>query len=1577
MRNRVLTSVLVCCALGYAACSGAALTTATASFEPSDISFEANRSFHNVLVDGCVTLSEVGEPDLPVRILRFVIPADTRVEDVVSSCGGVVELPGTHRVAPAQPGAPTGVTPEWVEPAARVYSSDALFPAVRVEYLGDGYLGGHRIASVAVHPLQYAPLSGRLFLATDISVELTLVQGADRSEPRGRLSTRSDETYRRLVRSMVVNPEDVLDGRSAHTATDSDAEGFLPRYTPSLEGSGVEYVIITCEAFESRFQDFADWKTRLGVPAVVRTLSWIDQNYTGGVDLPERIRFFIKDAYSSWGTTYVLLGGDTGIVPERRIKSLYQGGAMIPADIYFSSLEGDWNDDGDELFGEGWGGLDAPGDSADLYPDVFVGRAPVWDIVELDTFISKCRAYVEEPQVHFTDRNLFLAEVLFPYDWESGDFSLDGATHVMEPISDLFPGDVHLSKLYDNYYDFPESSPLNSSVSIDSLEAGYNIAFHVGHGNKDIMRVSNNNYITMSDVSSLSNSLTKSSFLWLLDCTTAAIDFDCIAERALNNPNGGAVGAFGPTRFEYPSTSKSYLWEWVDLLYTYDVCNVGETCALAKAAFAAPEISGQENTHRWTQLTLLLLGDPGLPLWTSRARSLNVSHGSSVTVGQSGLSVTVADGTPVEGALVCVMKDGDVYERALTGVDGVADLSITPDTEGTLNIAVTARNYIPSESSMSVTAAPGAHLYVEAVGVDDDGFGESSGNGNGRAEAGELVELGVEIRNSGVVEASSVTALLTTSDLNVTINDSTEMIGSLLPGAAVSVGAAFRFAASDACPAEHDAVFTVELVDGARMIWTDEITVRIHRPDPGGLFLQIDDSAGDGDGTPEAGETISLTLEIVNDGTGDADAVSGTLSAPAGGMTVVDGTDVWGDVPAGETRTGSTGFQLVVGADPEELLLLELTDSYGRVWTSHLDLLRPAAPGSIWARVKRTTITLYWTPVADQDLRGYTVHRSGSLAGPYERVSDGVLGSATFCADDGLAENTLYHYYITAVDSSGNRSDATDVISVSTNPPSQSGWPLSTGGGMYSSPAVADLDGDGILEVIVASEHVYAWHVDGFEVVDGDGDPRTGGVFETDGTGGYRSSPAVGEVDGDPGVEIVAAAWADVGRTDGGVYEVFAWNAEDGSLLPGWPTTTKKLCWASPALADLDGDGRSEVVIACADGFLYCWSSDGSEFIDGDANPATDGVFADLHGSWAYGSTAVADIDGDGVLDLIQPATNDSVYAFRADGSRVEGWPVYVEARSMCSPAVGDVDGDGELEVAVRSNSSRCWLLEGDGTVMDGWPRTVISAGDFSPSPVLADIVGDGCLEVILVGKTGLVLATDYLGNTLPGWPKNLGADTSASPAVADVDDDPEMEIIIGCDSGKLYAFDVDGEIVAGWPIQTDADIVASATVCDLDGDGDNEVIVGGLDTNVYVWDSAGSYDGGDGVEWGSFLHDSWRTQLHGFTIPTGVDDGEDESFGLPVFALEQNCPNPFNPVTTIGFTVPEGEGADAHVSLAIYAVDGSLVKTLVSGRETRGRHIVVWDGRDASGNRVASGVYFYRLAHDERVESRSMVLMK
>jgi hypothetical protein len=1571
MRNRVLTTTLVVCLVGCAVSSSAALNAAPVSYGREDISFAANRSFLDVGIDGCVSLSEVGEPDLPAQILQFVIPADARVDDVVLACGEIIELDGAHRVAPAQPGTPTGVEPRWAEPDPAVYSSDRPYPASRVRYLGDGYMGGYRIASVAVYPLQYTPKSGRLLLATDMSVRLELRQGADRSHPRERISARADDTYRHMVASIVANPEDLPPAPAARAGA-PDGGGFLPCQGPSLEGSGVEYVIVTSAEFESRFQDFADWKTRQGVPAVVRTLTWIEQNYPGGVDLPERIRHFIQDAYSSWGTTYVLLGGDTDVVPERRILSTYQGGEMIPADIYFSSLEGDWNGDGDELFGEGCSGEVSPGDSVDLYPDVFVGRAPVSDVVELDTFIAKCHAYVEDPELHFTDRNLFLAEVLFPYDWESGPFSLDGATHVMEPVVDVFPGDLHLTKLYANHTEFADSQPLGAVAAIDSLSAGYNIAFHVGHGSKDIIRVSNNNYITMSDMSSLSNGLNKSSFVWLLNCTTAAIDFDCIAERALNNPEGAAMSAFGSTRLEFPSTAKEYLWEWIDLLYTDGIQNMGETCALSKAAFAAPEISGYENTHRWTQLATVLLGDPQLPLWTSRAQGMDVSHEPDVCIGESVFLVTVTDGAPVEGAMVCVMKDDEIYERALTGADGVASLSITPDTEGAMSVFVTAANRISSESSVVVTAAPAAHLYVGNAGIDDDCSGWSVGNGNGRVEAGECVELDLEVRNSGVSESAGVTAVLSTSDPNVTLIDDLELFGPIGSDDASLALGAFLFAAETSCPDEHDVELTVELSDSTRVLWTDEIVVRIHRPEMSVLFLSTDDD------DPAPGEVIDLVLEIANVGTGTADGVAGTLTAPQGGATIIDGSETWGDVADGQTSAGGSGFQVEVGPDPAEPLLLELWDAHGSAWTAWIELVRPSTPDSTWVEVKGTTIELYWSAVDDADLHGYTVHRSLSPEGPFERVNVGVITSACLFADSGLAENTLYHYRVASVDSSGNRSEMTPVFSVSTNPPTQAGWPLATHGGMYSSPAVVDLDGDGSMEVIVSSEHIYAWDADGVELIDGDGDPRTTGIFEIDGSGGYRCSPAVGEIDGDPGLEIVASAWANVGDADAGIYEIYAWNAEDGSVVPGWPASTKQLCWSSPVLADLDRDGRSEVAIACADGKLYCWSPDGSEFIDGDNNASTEGVFADLDASYVYGSAAAADLDGDGVLELIQPAANDSVYAFRADGSRLPGWPVGVESRSMCSPAVGDVDGDGELEVAVGSNSSKFWLLEADGTVMDGWPKSVSTFGDFPPSPVLADLTGDDRLEVIIAGRGGTVLVTDFMGNDLPGWPLSLVSNTSSSPAVADLDGDHEMEILIGCDCGKIYAFDVRGDVLAGWPIETDAELFGSPAVCDLDGDGDSEVVIGGMDTKVYVWDCPGAYLDGDGVQWGMFLHDPMRTQNHGFQTPTGVEDWEDEAVDRPALALEQNCPNPFNPVTTIGFTVPGGNEREAEVSLVVYAVDGSLVRTLFAGSLPCGtRQSVPWDGTDASGNRVASGVYFYRLTQGAAVESRSMVLMK
>jgi flagellar hook assembly protein FlgD len=88
---------------------------------------------------------------------------------------------------------------------------------------------------------------------------------------------------------------------------------------------------------------------------------------------------------------------------------------------------------------------------------------------------------------------------------------------------------------------------------------------------------------------------------------------------------------------------------------------------------------------------------------------------------------------------------------------------------------------------------------------------------------------------------------------------------------------------------------------------------------------------------------------------------------------------------------------------------------------------------------------------------------------------------------------------------------------------------------------------------------------------------------------------------------------------------------------------------------------------------------------------------------------------------------------------------------------------------------------------------------------------------------------------------------------------------------------------------------------------------------------------------------------------------------------LEQNLPNPFNPLTTIRFVLPTA----SHATLEIVDVAGRHIRTLVDQSLAKGDHQVVWDGRDNHGNSVASGVYLYRLHSDGLDQSRKMVLLK
>ncbi len=107
--------------------------------------------------------------------------------------------------------------------------------------------------------------------------------------------------------------------------------------------------------------------------------------------------------------------------------------------------------------------------------------------------------------------------------------------------------------------------------------------------------------------------------------------------------------------------------------------------------------------------------------------------------------------------------------------------------------------------------------------------------------------------------------------------------------------------------------------------------------------------------------------------------------------------------------------------------------------------------------------------------------------------------------------------------------------------------------------------------------------------------------------------------------------------------------------------------------------------------------------------------------------------------------------------------------------------------------------------------------------------------------------------------------------------------------------------------------------------------------------------------------------------IIVAVDDEENVAPTRRVFALAQNHPNPFNPLTTINFSLPQSE----QVKLAVYAMDGHRVASLLSDQLPAGAHQVTWNGKNDRGQQVASGTYFYRLQAGANVATKRMVLLK
>lgn len=362
----------------------------------------------------------------------------------------------------------------------------------------------------------------------------------------------------------------------------------------------------------------------------------------------------------------------------------------------------------------------------------------------------------------------------------------------------------------------------------------------------------------------------------------------------------------------------------------------------------------------------------------------------------------------------------------------------------------------------------------------------------------------------------------------------------------------------------------------------------------------------------------------------------------------------------------------------------------------------------------------------------------------------------------------------------------------------------------------------------------------------------------TQGTIGQpMSSPAIGDVTGDGVPDVV------VGSLDGTVTVL---DPRSGAVLRQFVVQPGAMIQTAPTLIDVNGDGVRDVVVGTVRNLkgvpgssrvkIYDLTGGGQRVLF----DAGDSGEANLSGF--FGAPVVGDITGNGALEVVALGLDHRLHAWRLNGSIVPGFPTYTYDTSLSSPALADVTRDGAKEIVFggdmdeinqpRPPGGYLWVVDGKGDPLPGYPLRVGGEVIWS-SPAVADLNGNGRLDAVVgTGRNfghsdqRQLYAVDLLARQpLVGWPRTLTGNTMGSPALAQLDGDAALEVVTMTGDARVHRLEHNGRMTwstcvmpEGVACDRDRLNIGSPVVADVDGDGTPEVLVT-VEREVVVLDAA------------------------------------------------------------------------------------------------------------------------------------------